>query len=343
MESPAELYKFEIYDDEETGSRSGTPHGSGFLKKVSTTDVVSRVGSIYYNDVSYEAGYLPMLSISNELHLGVCRSDPDAILSRDSEASHKDNFLWMKYGNALEYNLPALSGESIYDVLSDFARKTYSLFSFQRNRIQLVDREPFKAELATAIGNTVTSLTYRGENKTFPSSGYLLINKELIRYTGRTNKTLTGLTRGVSGSSVPAAHSSGADIIYLDNVLPEDAYLGRVGLRLDTNRFYPVIRDTTEHIELRDAAQADRYTEKRLSLNLGLDTNSLPWVAYIAEKYLQDLKEIRFLVNITVKPAFHIDLGDIIPFYYDDELLKPMRVTTIEYNRKHTRIEGRTV
>ena len=342
IESPSVLYKFDVFNDDETDARRETPQPSGYLKKVGANDVVSRTGDIYFEDTSYEAISLPMLSISNELHFGICRSNPDAILTENSEGSRKDNFLWVKYGNTLEYNLPEISGASIYDALSDLAQKTYSLLSFQQNRIQLVDREPFRAVLATRISATATSLTYTGENKAFPVTGYLLIGSELIRYTARSGKSLSGLTRGFSDSEFDA-HSGGAEIIYLDNILEADAFLGRVGLRLDTNRFYTVIRDTTETIEIRDAAQLARYLEKTLSLNLGLDKNNIAWIEYLAEKYLEDLKEIRYFVNLTVKPAFHINLGDIIPFYYDDELLKPMRVTTIEYQRKQTRIQGRTV
>ena len=42
----------------------------------------------------------------------------------------------------------------------------------------------------------------------FPSSGTVLIDNELITYTGNSGGTLTGLTRGASGTTA-ASHSSG--------------------------------------------------------------------------------------------------------------------------------------
>jgi hypothetical protein len=45
----------------------------------------------------------------------------------------------------------------------------------------------------------------------FPSSGTIIIDSELIAYTGNSGGTLTGLTRGASGTTA-AAHSSGATV-----------------------------------------------------------------------------------------------------------------------------------
>ena len=45
-------------------------------------------------------------------------------------------------------------------------------------------------------------------SSSFPSSGTVLIDNELITYTGNSGNTLTGLTRGASGTTA-ASHSSG--------------------------------------------------------------------------------------------------------------------------------------
>lgn len=45
---------------------------------------------------------------------------------------------------------------------------------------------------------------------TFPSSGYALIESEIIQYAGKTSTTLTGVTRGVSGNAT--SHGSGIGI-----------------------------------------------------------------------------------------------------------------------------------
>jgi hypothetical protein len=62
--------------------------------------------------------------------------------------------------------------------------------------------------LATAITSGDTSLTLANA-ASFPSSGALTIDNEIIYYTGKSTNTLTGLSRGQDGTTA-AAHSSGA-------------------------------------------------------------------------------------------------------------------------------------
>lgn len=66
-----------------------------------------------------------------------------------------------------------------------------------------------------AINNSVTSLTV-DDASTFPTAGVLLIDSELIRYTGKSTNTLTGLTRGY-GDSNAASHSDNAEVLCFDS------------------------------------------------------------------------------------------------------------------------------
>ena len=65
----------------------------------------------------------------------------------------------------------------------------------------------FTSTLSADINTSVTSLTM-ASTTSFPSSGTVLIDNELITYTGNSGGTLTGLTRGASGTTA-ASHSSG--------------------------------------------------------------------------------------------------------------------------------------
>ena len=53
-------------------------------------------------------------------------------------------------------------------------------------------------------------------SSSFPSSGTVLIGTELITYTGNSSGTLSGLTRGVLGTTA-ATHSSGATVTDASN------------------------------------------------------------------------------------------------------------------------------
>lgn len=62
---------------------------------------------------------------------------------------------------------------------------------------------PTKASLSADISSSVTSLTLTpsGAGADFPTSGVVRINDELISYSGKSTDTLTGLTRGYSGTT----------------------------------------------------------------------------------------------------------------------------------------------
>ena len=68
----------------------------------------------------------------------------------------------------------------------------------------------FTSTLSSSINTSVTSLTM-ASSTSFPSSGTILVDNELITYTGNSGGTLTGLTRGASGTTA-ATHSSSATV-----------------------------------------------------------------------------------------------------------------------------------
>jgi len=68
----------------------------------------------------------------------------------------------------------------------------------------------FTSTLSSGINASVTSLTM-ASSTSFPSSGTVQIGSELITYTGNSGGTLSGLTRGATGTTA-AIHSSGATV-----------------------------------------------------------------------------------------------------------------------------------
>ena len=73
----------------------------------------------------------------------------------------------------------------------------------------------FTSTLSSSINTSVTSLTM-ASSTSFPSTGTVLIDNELITYTGNSGGTLSGLTRGASGTTA-ASHSSGATVTDASN------------------------------------------------------------------------------------------------------------------------------
>ena len=76
-----------------------------------------------------------------------------------------------------------------------------------------------------AINNSVTTITL-SSGTGFPTSGTVLINSELIDYTGVSTNDLTGCTRGVRGTTA-AAHSDGDTVrLAIGNTDPADDFTG---------------------------------------------------------------------------------------------------------------------
>jgi hypothetical protein len=73
----------------------------------------------------------------------------------------------------------------------------------------------FTSTLSSSINTSVTSLTM-ASTTSFPSSGTVLIDNELITYTSNSGGTLSGLTRGANGTTA-ASHSSGATVTDASN------------------------------------------------------------------------------------------------------------------------------
>ena len=78
-----------------------------------------------------------------------------------------------------------------------------------------VQQGQFTSTLSSGINASVTSLTM-ASSSSFGSSGTVRIGSELITYTGNSGGTLSGLTRGASGTTA-AAHSSGATVTDASN------------------------------------------------------------------------------------------------------------------------------
>ena len=65
--------------------------------------------------------------------------------------------------------------------------------------------------LTTSITNNSTTPIVVGSTKQFPASGWILLESEIIAYTGKTPTTFTGITRGVLGTT-NVAHTAGIAI-----------------------------------------------------------------------------------------------------------------------------------
>ena len=166
-----------------------------------------------------------------------------------------------------------------------------------------------------------------------------------MKYTGISSGALTGITRGILGSTIENQVSDANEVLYLDNIIQTEG-LGspykKITLQSDTNRIFNIIRDSGGVAEVRDEASIARYGERSYALDLGLTRHEKVWIERIFASYLEELKDLQTLVNIQVIPDFSLRLGQIVPFFYAGQL-KAMRIVSIRYERTAMHIKGRTV
>ena len=350
-EQPSAASRFKPYNpdldtyNEEMGYNV-LPEALGALKKINSSGEVESLGNVWYTDRPFNVFPTRMLSIEGDLHLCAAYGNGDEVLRFNSLASQADNMVHIVRGRTLHYVLPTFqpNGRSIYAALAGLAKSVNATLSFEKNVIMITDRRPFGALTDGATGTGTGNLSFSDANKTFPSSGYLLIGKEILRYTGISSGAFTGITRGLLGSTIEN-HADDSEVLYLDNIIETEG-LGspykKITLQSDTNRIFNIIRDSGGIAEVRDEASIGLYGERPYTLDLGLTRHEKAWIERIFASYLEELKDLQQIVNIQTVPDFSLRLGQIVPFFYAGQL-KPMRIVSVRYERNATHIKGRTV
>ena len=321
------------------------PESLGALKKINASGEVEELGNVWFTDRPFNVFSTRMLSIDGDLHVCAGYGDPDSVLRYNSLASAVDNFQHIVYGRTLHYVLPNFSPNgSVYAALASLAKSINATLSFEKNIIMITDRRPYRALTNGATGTGTGNLRFSDVNKAFPSSGYLLIEKEILKYTGISGGRFTGIERGVLGSEIEN-HADDSEVVYLDNLIQSEK-LGSpykaITLSSDTNRIFNVIRDSGGVAEVRDADSIALYGERPYTLDLGLTRHEKAWIEEIFKSYLEELKDLQQIVNIQVVPDFSLRLGQIVPFFYKG-LIRAMRIVSIRYERGATHLKGRTV
>ena len=319
----------------------------GALKKIDSSGEVEHLGNAWHTDRPYNVFPTRMLSIDDALHLCAGYGNGDEVLRYNSLASAADNMVHIVYGKTLHYVLPRFSPSgSVYAALASLAKSVNATLSFEKNVIMITDRRPFRAVTDGATGTGTADIGFSDANKAFPSSGYLLIGKEILKYTGISGGNLfTGITRGVLGSDIENQVSDASEVLYLDNIIETEG-LGspykKITLQSDTNRIFNIIRDSGGIAEVRDEASIAKYGERPYTLDLGLTRHEKAWIERIFASYLEELKELQQIVNIQTVPDFSLRLGQIVPFFYGG-LVSGMRIVSVRYERRTTHVKGRTV
>ena len=349
VQSPIEVYKYPAYNpnlasyDAETQANALRDFKGG-LKRVLLDGEVEDCGVIRVDsDGAFRGLMCKCLSFNDALHMIAAKASPDTLMEKNSVASQHSNALWCTFSRQLQFVLDAVPTTGTLDAaLTRIASQSNATFGLSNGIAHILNRLPIGALLEGEITASSESIRIKNQNRPeFPTSGHLLINNEVIAFEQRINNQLGTLSRAQIGTTADS-HIEDSRLVFLDDVIPPYLLIGKPFWSIDTQYLYNSIKDQNEIVRIKDTFSV--FSEKQLTVDLDLDSLRIPMAEFIAGSYLERFKDIRFQLNITLKSAWFLRIGDVVGFYYSDPIPPiAMQILQIRENLKSIQIIGREV
>ena len=322
--------------DWDAGRRSNAvPPNKRWLYRVRGSGVEAVV-SPWYEGQAFNATAVGMLSDGSRLHAIVRYADKFGISGVDADAADSENEQWVTFGEDIPFYVERFGLGSLHSALVGYAKLGNARLEMVGNRFRFSDVDPYEALCASAVSASAGRLNYEGANKAFPQSGYVLVDGEIMKYTGRGPRQLTGLSRGMDGTAA-VVHTAGSRVLFINKVVHRawlfDEPLKDINIRIDTNKFYNVVRDSENTAAAVDRESVDRFGVREYVTDLALSDHQIAWRRYINAKTLNRLKDIKSVVRFRMRAAYYLDIGDVVAFRYGEELLMPIQIIDIQHRQ----------
>ena len=348
VQAPAEVYKYPAYNPDlanydTEATENYLPDFRGNLKRVFPTGEVEDCGTIRFDDQGAFRGLLcRCLVIGDDLHLMVIQGDIDALLQNGSAVSQPSGALWCVYSRKLNFMVNEIPSTGTLDTaLAQTTSLVNATLGFDRNIVTVRNRLPVGALVRGVVAENDDTLTYKHPNRSeLPSMGHILINNEILSYSGRSDTQLTGLTREELQTETEP-HFEEAEITFLDDVIPQSHLRGTLFWSVDSAHVYNTIKDRNRIIEIKDVLSP--FAEKVLDLDIDLDSLRIPHLEFLANNYLHRFKDVRFLLNFAVIPSWRLRISEIVGFHYKPMPPIALQIMRIQYAKDATTIRGREV
>ena len=234
------------------------------------------------------------------------------------------NWNWIQYHDILNQRLSEVftNGRTGFDVLKDIAIITNSIIGFKNDTFFMRPREPQKAVNASSgITATQRTITATGLNwGQFPSEGWLSVDGELIKHTGAdASGQFSNVIRG-DAETTAAAHTGNFEIQFVSHILSLttdtlEMPIKSVNATNDNRQHYNRVRlryGDDETVLVEDATSIAENGARLLEVTVPLDAHQKVWAEWLANAYLARFKDIHQILNLTLKPSFHIAVGDVV-------------------------------
>ena len=232
---------------------------------------------------------------------------------------------WLVWSDRLRYFVDVPSSGSLYEALREIAESVNATLQVSQHQIRIRNRQPITAlTTGTTAINAVSNLFFDNATRTFPNSGYIKVNDEIIAYAGVTENALTGLSRAQAATTAQT-HPDNSEILFLDSIesfrLKDD-----IQIEPQWTHLFNLIIDNQKRIRIGDASSQATFTEKALVLNLKLTQHDILWMQTIARQYLSRFSEARQLLKFTTSVSVQFGVSDVVWFNYRNALRRPIQI-----------------
>ena len=206
-------------------------------------------------------------------------------------------------------------------------------------------------------------------NRVLPTSGFLLIDNELISYNGTSpidpkqtdNINLTTgsamerlVVRGYEFTDT-VLHAADSDVHYVNHIIGAsyiESALDQLQFKQDINQLYNQVTITYgENGDLKHFVQDDESVKQNgghnFELQLPLDRHQAEWVNWIANTYLDEFKDIHYIATINLRLSFYLNVGDVIMLKDSSKLYENIRFQILRVTHSQssydTSVEVRTL
>ena len=271
----------------------------------------------------------------------------DKIDDNDNEVAKYENWQQVRYDNPIEFRMPELetNDRTGFDIAKVLAIATNSIFSFDNDEFTFRPRIPFSASLDLS-GTFITAFGLNRNGADYPNAGLVAIGNELIAYDaftslGGTDAKLQVSERGAFGTE-QQTHASDDDIYWVDHYLGLDQStldqpIDTIVVSEDTNNIFnrvSIAYGGTDPYIAEDQASIDIYGVREFSLSVPLGIGNIKWVGWIAESILKRFKMPNSLINLQLKPSWHLKVGDImfVKVTHRLNLQVPTQIVSVNHN-----------
>ena len=254
----------------------------------------------------------------------------DKIDDNDNEVAKYENWQQVRYDNPIEFRLPELetNDRTGFDIVKVMAIATNSIVGFDNDEFTFRPRIPFSGQYVTMMSPQILLSNLNRGTSDYPATGLVAIGNELIRYnnflaTPGITPTIDIVERGAFGTP-QQTHAPDDDIYWVDHYLGLDQStldqpIDTIVVSEDRNNIYnrvSIAYGGTDPFIAEDEDPSpnslDIYGVREFSFSVPLGIGNIAWVGWLAKSILKRFKMPNSLINLQLKPSWHLKVGDIV-------------------------------